>query len=153
MLRVSKLEYLFDPLQQLLSPSVVNHRAWSHRRLLRSMQRGTQIKPCTKRLLNCIRMAVLLGCVMLKVSLLSGSYKSAPIAAKFWLVRQLVRPPAAAAAAAVEEQSCVLFSIAALLLRPFSIAAAAVEEETAILLLLRPFSIAAFLFYSSIPLW
>ena len=43
-------------------------------------------------------------------------------------------------AAAVEEQNCVLFSIAALLLRPFSIAAAAVEEEPAISLLLRLFS-------------
>ena len=43
MLRVSKSEYLFDPLQQLLSPSVVNRRAWSHRRLHRSMQRETRI--------------------------------------------------------------------------------------------------------------
>ena len=51
MLRVSKSEYLFDPLQRLLSPSVVNRRAWSHRRLLRSMQRGTRIKSCTKRLI------------------------------------------------------------------------------------------------------
>ena len=43
MLRVSKSEYLFDPLQRLLSPSVVNCRAWSHRFLLRSMQRGTRL--------------------------------------------------------------------------------------------------------------
>ena len=40
-----KSEYLFDPLQRLLSPSVVNSRAWSHRRLLRSMQRETQLFP------------------------------------------------------------------------------------------------------------
>ena len=71
MLRESESEYLFDPLQWLLSPRVVNRRAWSHRRLLKSMQRGTRIKSCTNKYDNhyCFSMAVLFGRVMLKVSL------------------------------------------------------------------------------------
>ena len=42
-----QMEDLFDLLQRLLSPSVVNRKAWSHRRLLRYMQRETRIKSCT----------------------------------------------------------------------------------------------------------
>ena len=37
-LRVSKLQYLFGPLQQLLSPSASDNRPWSHRHLLWSTQ-------------------------------------------------------------------------------------------------------------------
>ena len=36
MLRVSEPEDVFDPLQQLLSPSTVDNQSWYHRRLLRS---------------------------------------------------------------------------------------------------------------------
>ena len=49
MLRVSKTEYLFDPLQQLLSPSVAEQIAasWSRRYILRSTQCEQRIKLCT----------------------------------------------------------------------------------------------------------
>ena len=47
MLWVSKSEYLFDPLQRLRSPSVVYHKAWSHRRLRRSIQWEQRIKSYT----------------------------------------------------------------------------------------------------------
>ena len=47
MLRVSWPKYLFDPLQQLLSPSTNDDRPWSHRHLLRSMQAEHQIRLCT----------------------------------------------------------------------------------------------------------
>ena len=47
MLRVSKSEHIFDPLQQLLSPSTVDSQSWSHRRLHWSMQKGTRINHST----------------------------------------------------------------------------------------------------------
>ena len=44
---MSEPEDLFDLLQKLLSPSTADSQSCYHRRLLRSMQRETQIKLCT----------------------------------------------------------------------------------------------------------
>ena len=75
MLRVSKLEYLFDPLQRILSPSIVNRRAWSHRRLHRSMQRETLISMTTS-LNKCpSQCIVLVWLCCLGVSCLKCSYR------------------------------------------------------------------------------